>query len=245
MNLRVMTYNIQHGKVHLAEPKCIDLNVTCAVIREESPDILVLNEVYGAGDLANFTGQAEQMAAALGMHAYFGRSIYVGGCGPYGNAVLSKYPILEARVIRIPDPIFTDPAEAAATYVEPRTVTRCVVELPAGKTLAVYGSHFGLSEKEGQNAAALVTTLLRDETLPFVFMGDLNMTPDHPFLAPLFASIENTDRFLAGGKTYPSDNPTEKIDYIFLGGCAHAADAHIRPVVASDHFPVIADITVG
>ena len=76
MNLRVMTYNIQHGHVHLSDH--IDLTKTADVIRESGAEIIGLNEVRGQGQkYETYTAQVEQMAAYLGYHCYFGRSIYV------------------------------------------------------------------------------------------------------------------------------------------------------------------------
>lgn len=92
------------------------------VIRGEDPDVVVLNEVCGLGDGSPRyrTAQAETIAGILGYHCYFGRSIRERGVNPYGNAVLSKYPIVEAAVIPIPD---------AKPGIESRTVTRCVLDV--------------------------------------------------------------------------------------------------------------------
>ena len=67
--LRIMTYNIQHGHVHL--DKYIDLTKVCDVIKEYDPDIIGLNEVRGRGTNKDYTAQVETMAAYLGYHCYF------------------------------------------------------------------------------------------------------------------------------------------------------------------------------
>lgn len=246
--LRIMTYNIQHGHVHL--DKYIDLTKTCDVIREVDPDIVGLNEVRGRGKNADYTAQVETMAAYLGYHCYFGRSICIGGSEPYGNAILSKYPILEASVIRIPNPV--DPS--ACKYFEPRSLCRAVVEIPCDGepsayegpvvNLAVYSSHFGLSSTEQEHAVSTALTTLHAEPLSFVLMGDFNMQPDDPLMQPLHQAFQSVDPFLGGKLSFPSDHPTIKIDYIYTSQNIRILAADIPQVIASDHCPVWADVEV-
>ncbi len=246
--LRIMTYNIQHGHVHL--DTYIDLTKVCDVIRTYDPDIVGLNEVRGRGKSDDYTAQVETMAAYLGYHCYFGRSICIRGSEPYGNAILSKYPIVEASVLRIPNPV--DPS--ACRRFEPRSICRAVVEVPCdgepaayeGPTvnLAVYSSHFGLSPAEQEHAVSTAITTLREEALPFVLMGDFNMQPDDILMQPLHKAFRSVDPLLGGKLSFPSDNPSIKIDYIYTSQNIDILAGDIPQVVASDHCPVWADIEV-
>ena len=47
-----------------------------------------------------------------------------------------------------------------------------------------------------------------------------------------------------GAKSFPSEAPTEKIDYIFATREFHAERADIPQIVASDHCPYVADLTL-
>jgi len=235
MKLRVMSFNIQHGFNHKTKAG-IDFDIMADTIRQCDPDVVGLNEVRGLGKTAEYTAQAETLAAMLGYHCYFGRSIYVGGTEPYGNAILSKYPIVAARIIRIPDPIPRSPR------VESRTITRAEFEMPDGKSFAAFISHFGLSEAELEHAASTALTAFRDEKLPCVLMGDFNMTPDNPLLAPLFAEFVSTSPYTDGKFSFPSDNPRIKIDYIFASRNVTVTAADIPQITASDHCPIWADI---
>lgn len=242
--LRVMTYNIQHGHVHLsAKPGDeIDLTKVGDVIRKVGADIIGLNEVRGNGGGSNkgYTAQAEFLANYLGFHCYFGRAICFGG-GPYGNAILSRWPIVEAKVIRIPDPV--DP-KVCKGYFEPRCIVRCEVEVPFGSNLAVYSTHFGLNPEEAEHAVTTAVTVLMDEHLPHVLMGDFNLTPDSPMLAPLYRTMNATDELIPEGErmTFPSHAPECKIDYIFTSRNIKPVCAKAEQVVASDHCPVWADL---
>jgi len=240
MNITVMTYNIQHGHIHLSDPGRIDLTGTAAVIRDCGADIIGLNEVRGLGEHPDYTAQVEQMAAYLGFHCFFGRSIYVGGHNPYGNAVLSRWPIAEAKVHHIPDPA----ASLRGRGFEHRSILRAVVELPEGGELAVFSSHFGLTPEEQRNAVTLASALTAAERLPFVLMGDFNVTPDDPVLAPLDESLTVTHGFLEGQFSHPSHAPKDRIDYIYASPGMNVLDAKILPVMPSDHRPVVAEISL-
>lgn len=246
--LRIMTYNIQHGHVHL--DKYIDLTKVCDVIKEHDPDIIGLNEVRGRGKSKDYTAQVETMAAYLGCHCYFGRSICINGSEPYGNAVLSKYPIIEASVIRIPNPV--DPS--ACRHFEPRSICRCVIEVPVDGepstyegpcvNVAVYSSHFGLSEAEQEHAVSTAVTTLRGESLPFILMGDFNMQPANTLMQPLHKEFKSADPLLDGKMSFPSDKPSIKIDYIYTSQNVNILAADIPQVIASDHCPIWADIEI-
>ena len=240
MNITVMTYNIQHGHVHLSDPGRIDLTETAAVIRDSGADIVGLNEVRGRGEHPDYTAQVEQMAAYLGFHCVFGRSIYVGGHNPYGNAVLSRWPIAESKVFHIPDP----PSALRGGRFEHRSILRAVAELPGGGDFAVFTSHFGLSPEEQRNAVTLAAALTAAERLPFVLMGDFNVTPDDPVLAPLDESLTVTHGFLEGQLSHPSHAPRDRIDYIYASPSVTVLSAEILPVMPSDHRPVVAKIAL-
>lgn len=242
MELRIMTYNILHGAdfaVHLAEHReVIDLAKTAGTIRHIGADICGLNEVRGKGQTSGYTAQADAIGAYLGFHHVFGRSIYVGGTEPYGNGLVSRYPIASTEVIPIPDPVYADgavPAEA-----ESRSVLRCTFRFREDKTLTVLTTHFGLTLPERENAAALVRTLLEAEKGPAVLLGDFNSTPDEGVLWRLRRDYRSVGDFRKG--TFPANDPKIRIDYIFLNDKVSLRRHGIGPESASDHLPVWADI---
>ncbi|MBR4204289.1 MAG: endonuclease/exonuclease/phosphatase family protein [Clostridia bacterium] len=239
MKLTVMTYNIQHGLVYRSDPPTIDLSAAAAVIRESGADFVGLNEVRGRGVRADYTAQAETMAALLGWHCFFGKSIDVSGPNPYGNAVLSRFPITETRVCHIPDP---KESERDRRF-EHRSVTRAVISLPEGSgAFTVFSSHFGLSKAERRNAAETVLALAEREENPFAIMGDFNTDPTDPVLAPLFERYDEAGAYCPG-YTFPSDRPSCRIDYLFCSPDTRIESARVIPAEASDHRPVLAEIS--
>ena len=101
MNLTAMTYNIQSGR-DLSR----DLNIDHAVsvIRAVHPDFVALNEVRSHTQDVGNVNQAWELGRLTGYYPLFGRSIDVSG-GEYGNAFLTRLPLVESEVVHIPDPV--------------------------------------------------------------------------------------------------------------------------------------------
>ena len=94
--MKIMTFNIQHCASYLENGK-IDFSLFAETIRKSGADIVGLNEIRGKGEASDYEAQTEILASLSGMpYSYFARAIMVRGQNPYGNALLSKYAILEA-----------------------------------------------------------------------------------------------------------------------------------------------------
>jgi len=229
MIINFLTFNIQHGKNY--RTKQIDLDLMIKTIKDSQAEIIGLNEVFGAN--ATEASQAKIMAQALGYDFYFAQAIDYHG-RPYGNALLTKYPLKTAETIMIPDPIKND-----HEFFE----TRCIIKATFQHfPLVLFTSHFGLAKGEQINAVKTSLELIKKERAPLVFMGDFNMEPCDPILKPLLDVLNNT--FPAGPPTYPSINPQKKIDYILISPHIKVLKARILPVVASDHLPHLAILEI-
>ena len=101
--MKIMTFNIQHCKNFLTGE--IDYDLFCRVLRESGADLLGINEIYSGGEESRYGNQVARLAEGGGFgYSCFAKAILVKGISPYGNALLSKIPIVEARVIPVPDP---------------------------------------------------------------------------------------------------------------------------------------------
>ena len=235
-SLRVMTYNI-YGARATSPANAADLDAIAEVIRRQNPDFVTLNEV---DVFTNRTGkdvhQACDLAEKLGMEWHFSKAIDRDG-GEYGDAVLSKYPILEKRSYRLPC--------AAEQPGEDRSL--CVIRVQIdGKDL----DH--LSGDASRLVQATEIRRIRDTELEgdLILCGDLNAIPSSNVIATMTSFLTNTgpiDQY-----TFPSDDPSRKIDYIMYAPIEHfgvqncqvvsRGDQQVGGVDASDHRPVIADI---
>ncbi len=227
--LRVMSWNVLHFEN--VRTQKIDYDVFAAVVRESGADVAGLNEVYGG--CSKYGEQARELAKRLGWHWYFSEAFLDDGVDPFGNAVVSRFPIDCAETIPIPYPAVRNGTE----YYEPRAVLRAQI---CGHTVLV--THFGLNPDEQENALGTVLPLLQPRRC--ILMGDCNVSPDNAVLSPIREKMRDVDACLpAGTMSFPSDKPRIKIDYIFTSADYTAAAADIPAVVVSDHRPYFAELS--
>jgi endonuclease/exonuclease/phosphatase family metal-dependent hydrolase len=230
--MKIMSFNTQHC-LNFIERK-IDFEIMARAIIELDADIVGLNEMRDAGSDSGYTAQVEKLSELTGMkYHYFAKAIDVKGKGPYGNGILSKIPILKAEVIPIPDP----ETRIDGQYYE----TRCILRAELKGGVSVLVTHFGLNPDEQENAVKTVCESLADNKC--ILMGDFNVEPSNRVLEPIRSKMRDTaELFDFDKKSFPSDKPERKIDYIFVSPDVDILSADIPPVVASDHRPYVAEI---
>ena len=232
--LKVMTYNV----LHFADDKtkAPAAAAYAEVIRSLGADVIGLNETYDETKTSAFGGQAATVARLLGYRYYFAKAAMIRGVRPYGNSILSRRPILDARAVPIPDP---SPRRFGGGY-ESRCVLLCTVDV-CGEPVRFAVTHFGLNPDEQENAVRAVLPLIAPTR--FVLMGDLNVTPDAPVLRPLLERLSDTAAFPSEQLSFPAQTPDRRIDYILTSADLTAVRAEIPPVVLSDHRPYFAELS--
>ena len=227
--LRVLTYNIKHGR---GNDNVVDLERTAAVIRTQKPDIVGLQEVDDRAERSGRVAEAAHLGKLLELNHAFGRFMDYQG-GAYGMAILSRFPIEATEDVRLPD------------GNEPRVALSVRVKLPDGQPLTVVNVHFDWVRDDGFRfaQAEALTKYLDALKTPYVLLGDFNDVPESRTLA-LFKSRAGEavkperDRF-----TYSSTEPSKEIDYIFFAPAPAWRAREVRVIderVASDHRPVLA-----
>ena len=225
----IMTYNIRHG---VGMDRVLDLERTARVIQAANPDFVILNEVdHGTGRAFGIL-QADSLGKRLDMSAVFGRSIDYDG-GEYGNALLSRYPIINFHIIDL----------SVDSLAEGRSLFISRINLD-GDTLIVMGTHLGLSPDERLAQVHRIMDIL-PHGKPILLCGDFNFEPDsQPYSViakKLRDGILNT-RSLPQ-MTFPADSPDRRIDYIFVNDGIDVLSSrqvdHLDVSVASDHLPLI------
>ena len=99
--VKILKQSISHA--HKIEVECdtlaqVDEAVNCGA------DIIGLQEIRGEGPREDYVDQIKILSEKTGLYYYFAEAIKVEGANPYGNAILSRYPIINAETIAIPDP---------------------------------------------------------------------------------------------------------------------------------------------
>ncbi len=232
--MKIMSFNTQHCLNYLEQT--IDFKVMADAIKKCDADIVGLNEMRDKGENPDYEEQTKFLAELTGLsYYYFAKAFDVDGVNPYGNGILSKFPIKSVQTVYIPIPAPKKPE----TYYE----QRCMLKAKLDNGLTVLVSHFGLNPDE--HICAVNTVLEHLENEKCILMGDFNMTPDNPILDPIRERMKDTaELFSTPLLSHPSDNPNVKIDYIFVSRDIEIVAADIPAIVASDHRPHTAELNM-
>lgn len=235
VSVRVMSYNIHHGRGMDGE---VDLERIARVITAENPDIVALQEVDRGVERTGRRDLPGELAALTGMRAFFERNITYQG-GDYGNAVLTRLPVLEEENIHL----------RMIREGEQRGVIRMVLAV-GGKPIVFMNTHIdhrlGDDEERLLNVEQFKEIAASSGYLPIIIVGDFNDWPDsrtHRKMKEMFIDAWE----VAGngeGFTYRSDLPDRRIDYVWFAGEIEAVKAWIPQSLASDHLPLVADLEV-
>ncbi len=233
--MKFMSFNTQHCLNYIK--RNIDFDIMAEAIKTCGADVVGLNEMRSVcKDVSDYADQTAILSKLTGLNNYyFAEAIKFQGVKPYGNALLSRLPIISAETISIPDPEI----KKYDGYYE----TRCVLKakLEGGITMLI--THFGLNPDEHENAVKTVLANLEAEKC--ILMGDFNVRPDNPILNPIREKMVDTEICFREPKfSFPSDKPDRKIDYIFVSPDVEIISADIPEIVASDHRPHIAELMI-
>ena len=252
--MKIVSFNMQHCQNYVSRK--IDYQLYADVIKLLDPDILGLNEMRSQGSIEGYEYQTEKLSELTGIkNYYFAKAIDVmnaddpknvkvvaaresdGDYNPYGNALLTKLNIESVETIPVPDPA-EDDRHGKRDY-EPRCLLKAKLE--GGITVLI--THFGLNPEEHINAVNTVLENLESEKC--ILMGDFNVEPDSEVLKPIREKMKDTaDLFIMPRKSWPSEAPERKIDYIFVSPDVEVVAADIPGIIASDHRPHTAEINL-
>jgi len=237
--LTVLSFNIHH-----AEGPDHELNLArvAGEIRASGADVVGLQEVdRHFGPHSGFADQAAELGRMLGMHVGYGTNLDLDPLTvsaprrQYGTALLSRFPVLEQRNVRLPK---ADGGEEQRGLLE-------AVLLVRGHRIRVLNTHL---QFDSARARRLQAARIREAVLasaePVVLTGDLNTLPGDPELAPLTEVLVDAHAVAGSGDghTFPAPRPTLRIDYVLVGAPLVVCSAQVLPTAASDHRPVRAEI---
>lgn len=235
-SLRVMSYNIHHcNPPTKAASGEIDLEAIVSAIRKEAPDLVALQEVDVRTSRSGPFNQAEEIGRRLGMKAFFARAIDYGG-GEYGVAILSRYPLQDMAVVKLP--FGADPKS------ENRVLAVAKVSLPKGKVIRFGSTHLDVRNAQTREAqVAEIARVAAQEKTPFIVAGDFNDRPGSPAIQVLDAHFTRTCQQCE--PTIPVINPNRAIDFIAFTQNAPFKVLSQKVVperYASDHLPIVAEL---
>lgn len=238
--LRVLCYNIHYGQGMDGK---YNIERLAGVINKLKPDLVALQEVDVGVRRSSRVHQARKLGELTGMAVRYGPTQHYQG-GLYGNAVLTRLPVLDVAIHPLP---YTEATAERVTY--PRGAIAVTVRTRNGKPLRFISTHFqhNLAEDRLAEAKAINKLFGSDPDLPSILAGDMNATPDSLPIQELLKLWTNASDKPAS-PTAPSQKPRARIDYIFYRSTSSIKliDASvIDESMASDHRPVFAVLEVG
>ena len=236
VDLTVVTYNIHHGEGVDELYSAIRIART---LEQYKPDLVALQEVDMGTNRTEGDLQVNIIANHLGMFYVFGKTIdYIGG--EYGNAILSKYPIISTQNSDISPGITS----------ERRGLLRATIDI-GFRTLKFYSTHFGIMDEEQSYHSKRLGKVFKQSmnNEPIIFCGDLNAEPYSVQLTLLMNQfIDLGSRFRSTANTYPTPLMTRRIDYILINKQVkpfyYSVPVDALSAVASDHLPVVAKVRI-
>ncbi|MGV3504673.1 MAG: endonuclease/exonuclease/phosphatase family protein [Adhaeribacter sp.] len=237
--VKVMTFNIFGARPGAGLPPA-EVNELAKVINDQKPDLVALQEV---DVYTNRSGKSVHHAADIarltGMYWFFTKAIDRDG-GEYGDAVLSRFPILESKRFTLP--------VADGLGGEFRSVALVKVQKD-NKPFYFASTHLDHLQQEDNRLlqAQHLKQIVQEEIKgPLILAGDLNAVPESQTMN-IIRGFMNLGCRQQCPFTYPASNPSRTIDYILSAPAEKFSVLNYQAIPylnASDHAPVIATIQV-
>jgi endonuclease/exonuclease/phosphatase family metal-dependent hydrolase len=237
--MRVLVYNVHAGK----DAAGVDnLERVADLVRETNADVVLLQEVDRGTRRSGNVDQPDALARRTGFAVAFGKTLDYDG-GEYGIAVLSRWPITQQALVRLP---VEPPQQRSGGSYEPRGAQRVTIRAPGGD-LALINTHLDASREDHYRRQEIRTVLaVARDAAPMVLVGgDFNSTPESEVQGAVRQGGVRDAWVVCGkgdGFTYPADVPVKRIDYLYLTGAATCRRAEVLETAASDHRPLLVTV---
>ena len=229
-SIKVLSWNLHYS---VSADPALNLEQVVATIKEQNPSVVNLQEVSRGWIMGGGADSLNYIANALGM-----KFAFVGAADlQFGNAILWKAPVTNIERI-------------ALTYGDGpqwRSAVGSTVHI-GGYTFRNLTVHLQHRAQDTPTRIAQLDDLFASGTPegPTLITGDFNAQPgssEIDYLANLgFASAQDQAGD-PGQLTFPSDDPTIRIDWIF-GKDLIFRNMEVLPVTHSDHRPQVVTVSI-
>jgi endonuclease/exonuclease/phosphatase family metal-dependent hydrolase len=238
-----MTFNIHHGK---GTDGKVQLNRIAQVIEENDIDIIGLNEVDKRySKRSDYMDQAAWLAEHLQMYHAFGPTVSLKTKGrsdstnqesvmtrQYGNALLSRYPILSYK---------NHPIHSKIRLMEGRALLETAIDV-GDQVISAFTTHLSLNPFLHRKQTDIILDRINTSTNPVIVFGDWNMKPKSKAWNKLTENFKDVLESPSSQSryTFPSNWPRVRLDYIFVSNSFAIDHAEVVTTVpeASDHLPI-------
>ena len=262
--LRIVTYNIAHGRGAIDDnwqrssaAKRDRIEQISQFLAKTNADVVVLNEVDFDSTWSGHQNQAAAIAADAGFsYRVEQRNLdfrFLYGSWKFGNAILSKYPIIEAKVVDLPPH-----ADWEDWLVGCKRGVVATLQLPDKQRVRVLAVHLEhRREINRARGAKAIVEVAKSSEVPLITAGDLNSTPPGFPDARTTADGANAMAILQDAElfqwrpladpspsdmTYSSTSPAQIIDWILIPPNATFVAYEVLEGDLSDHRAVSATL---
>ncbi len=241
--LRVATYNV-HGCVGIDGQR--SESRIAEVIASTSADVVGLQELDLGRPRSARADQAALIATQLGWKHHFHPAVRSGD-EQYGNAILSRFPIELKCAAEMPGrPPWYCREQRIAIWMQAETDLGSV---------HIINSHFGLGRSERTLQARLLIgpTWLGSvpPAEPAILLGDFNSVRTSRAYRLLGRHLRDVRTLVTpprAFRTFPTRLPSLAVDHIFVNAALHPTQLNVHRTslarVASDHFPLVCELTL-
>lgn len=226
-SITLMSFNVRNGK-GLDNATLFERGAQ--TIQQYHPDIVALQELDNGTRRSHRKNILEEYRHRTRLpYSFYGKAIEHDG-GAYGIGLLSQ---------KIPQQI-------TSTSLPGREEARALI-IAEYEEFIIFATHFSLTKADQIESITRISKEAEKYHKPVILMGDLNITPGSaPYekLCTYFIDLAHSEQ-----KTFPADNPQEKIDYIMLFKpwkqyLKKAESSVIPDAYSSDHRPIQTKITL-
>lgn len=238
--ITVASYNIHHAA---GADGVLDLERIANVLDDTGAEVIGLQEVDNHwGSRSDFVDQAGWLADRLGMHACYSANLDLDPLPgqvdrrQYGTAILSAYKLGGCTNTPLPN----------HTGGEQRGLAQADVKV-RGVDFRFYNTHLTHNNKDERLAQAkAMNALVQGDGVPSILVGDLNAAPDAVEYDEFTAELVDLWPVVGEGPGFTIDaqEPNRRIDYVLASDDITPRSAHVPQTLASDHLPVVVDLTL-
>jgi endonuclease/exonuclease/phosphatase family metal-dependent hydrolase len=239
--MRIVTYNIHSG---VGVDKVHSYARIGQFLASQNVDVALIQEMDTRPPERSIEEDVEQLCAGHFTQLISSPALQESS-GWYGNAVLSRYPVLSKRTL-----------DVSQSGFQPRNIQEVVLDTSLGP-LRVINTHKGLKKQERRKQFALLAEYLREKMggsqIPIVLGGDFN---EWQFMTKAFKDIHQVLNETPVRATFPVAWPLFRLDRMWTSFDLKRREeqhANISSISASvlktsetrqfsDHYPILLDI---
>jgi len=179
--------------------------------------------------------QAKYIAEELGFYYAEGK-IFQSNGGYFGNAVVSRYPIVSSKNHILPNPMGH----------ELRAALECQIDMD-GAILNFFSTHLDVRDPDSRTAQAVELARLASKLRgPTIIAGDFNAFAGKVELREFMQALRLASANLSDAPTFPSRSPRWQLDFILHSPEIRVTHFEVaKGIRLSDHLPLICDFDVA